>query len=118
MVSLVVVAQVLLVLEDLVAVLALEDVVVLVSLLVPFPGKKTSGADPDPGGSVRFWAFGILIQWIHMFWPLGSGSWRIRMFFGLPDPGSISTRYGSGSGAGSFYHQAKIVRKTFIPTIL
>jgi hypothetical protein len=54
-VSLVVVAQVFLVLEDLVAVLALEDVVVLVSLLVPLPGKRnTSGADPDPGGSVCF----------------------------------------------------------------
>ncbi len=53
MVSLVVMAQVLLVLEDLVAVFALEDVVVLVPLLVPLPGKrKTSRADPDPGGSV------------------------------------------------------------------
>jgi hypothetical protein len=36
-------------------------------------------------------------------------------------PGSISQRYGSGSGSrsgsGSFYHpQAEIVRKTFIPT--
>jgi hypothetical protein len=30
-------------------------------------------------------------------------------------PGSVSTRYGSGSG--SFYHQAKIVRKTFIPPV-
>ncbi len=29
---------------------------------------------------------------------------------------SISTRYGYGSG--SFYHQAKIVRKTLIPTVL
>ncbi len=31
-------------------------------------------------------------------------------------PGSISRRYGSGSV--SFYHQAKIVRKTLIPTVL
>jgi hypothetical protein len=30
--------------------------------------------------------------------------------------GSLSSRYGSGSG--SFYHQAKIVRKTLIPTVL
>jgi hypothetical protein len=30
--------------------------------------------------------------------------------------GSISQRYGFGSG--SFYHHAKIVRKTLIPTIL
>ncbi len=32
--------------------------------------------------------------------------------FGLPGSGSISQRY------GSFYHQAKIVRKTLIPTAL
>ncbi len=30
-------------------------------------------------------------------------------------PGSISQGYGSGSGSGSFYHQAKMVRKTLIP---
>jgi hypothetical protein len=49
--------------------------------------------------------------------------------FGLPDPdppdpcvfwpprsGSTSQRYESRSG--SFYHQAKIVRKTLIPTVL
>jgi hypothetical protein len=34
--------------------------------------------------------------------------------FGPPGSGSISTRYGSGS----FYNQAKIVRKTIIPTVL
>jgi hypothetical protein len=42
--------------------------------------------------------------------------------FGPPESGSISTRYGSGSGSesgsGSFYNQAKIVRKTLIPTVL
>ncbi len=36
--------------------------------------------------------------------------------------GSTSQKYGSGSGScsgsGSFYHHAKIVRKTLIPTIL
>ncbi len=41
--------------------------------------------------------------------------------FGPPGSGSISQRYGSGfgsgSGSGSFYHHAKIVRKTLIPTI-
>ncbi len=31
-------------------------------------------------------------------------------------PGSISQRYGSGSG--SFYQQAKIAKKTLIPTVL
>jgi hypothetical protein len=39
---------------------------------------------------------------------------RIHMFLGLPRIGYISQRYGSGS----FYHQAKIVRKTLIPTFL
>jgi hypothetical protein len=34
--------------------------------------------------------------------------------FGSPGSGSTSERYGSGS----FYHHAKIVRKTLIPTIL
>jgi hypothetical protein len=35
--------------------------------------------------------------------------------FGLPGSGSISQRYGSGSR--SFYHEAKIVRKTLISTV-
>ncbi len=34
--------------------------------------------------------------------------------FGPPGSGSISQRYGSGS----LYHQAKIVGKTLIPTVL
>jgi hypothetical protein len=34
--------------------------------------------------------------------------------FGPPGSGSSSQRYGSGSG--SFYHHAKIVRKTLIPS--
>jgi hypothetical protein len=40
--------------------------------------------------------------------------------FGHPGSASvsISQRYGSVSGSGSFYHHAKIVRKTLIPTIL
>jgi hypothetical protein len=40
--------------------------------------------------------------------------------FGPSGSGSISQRYGSGfgSGSGSFYHHAKIVRKTLIPTIM
>jgi hypothetical protein len=40
---------------------------------------------------------------------------RINMFVGPPGSGSISQRYGSGSG--SFYHQTKIVGKTLIPTV-
>jgi hypothetical protein len=38
---------------------------------------------------------------------------RIHMFF-WPGSGSASQR----SGSGSFYHQAKLVRKTLIPTVL
>jgi hypothetical protein len=42
---------------------------------------------------------------------------RIHMFLGHPDPkyGSVS---GSSSGSGSYYNQEKIVRKTFISTVL
>jgi hypothetical protein len=47
-------------------------------------------ADPDPDP--------------HVFGPLGSGS--------------ISQKYGLGSGSGSFHHSAKIVRKTLISTVL
>jgi hypothetical protein len=38
--------------------------------------------------------------------------------FGPPGFGSGSTSQRYGSGSGSFYHHAKIVRKTWIPTIL
>jgi hypothetical protein len=46
----------------------------------------------------------------HVFGPPGSGSTCKRFKSGS---GSCS-----GSGSGSFYHHAKIVRKTLIPTIL
>jgi hypothetical protein len=36
------------------------------------------------------------------------------MFFGHPDPDPIVR----GSGSGSFYHHARIVKKTLIPTVL
>jgi hypothetical protein len=38
--------------------------------------------------------------------------------FGRPESGSGSTSQRYGSGSGSFYHRAKIVRKPLIPTIL
>jgi hypothetical protein len=44
--------------------------------------------------------------------------YRIHLFLGLPGSGSLSQKYGSVSGSGSFYHHAKIVRKTLIPAIL
>ncbi len=50
------------------------------------PQVCTSVPDPDP----------------RVFWP--------------PWSGSTSQRYGSDSGSGSFYHHAKIIRKTLNPT--
>ncbi len=38
--------------------------------------------------------------------------------FGPPGSGSASQRYGSRSGSGFFYHQAKIVRITLTPIVL
>jgi hypothetical protein len=45
---------------------------------------------------------------------------RIRMFLGLldPDPLARSTDPDPAPGFGSFYHLAKIVRKTLILTVL
>jgi hypothetical protein len=66
---------------------------------------KGSVADPDPNPDPD-------PPDPRVFGPPGSGS------------GSTSQRYGSGSGScsgsgsGSFYHHAKIVRQTLIPTIL
>ena len=63
---------------------------------------KTSVADPDPDPDPPD---------PHVFGPPGSGS-----------NGHSGQRYGSGSGScpgsGSFFHHAKIVRKTLILTIL
>ncbi len=46
-----------------------------------------------------------------------SGS-TFHMFFGPPGSGSVSISQRYGSGSGSFYQHAKIVRKTLIPTAL
>ncbi len=48
--------------------------------------------------------------------PAGSVDDPDPYVFGPPGSESVSTR--SRSGSGSFYHQAKIVRKTLIPTVL
>jgi hypothetical protein len=48
--------------------------------------------------------------------PAGSVENLDPYVFGPPGSGTIST--GSRSGTGSFYHQAKIVRETSIPTVL
>ncbi len=69
--------------------------------MVRVPLDNSSVADPDPNTDPD-------PPDPHVFGPPGSGS------------GSISQRNGSGSGSGSvsFYHQAKKVRKTLIPTAL
>jgi hypothetical protein len=41
---------------------------------------------------------------------------RIRQFLGLLDPDPLVR--GTDPGSGSFYHQAKIVNKTLILTVL
>ncbi len=66
--------------------------IVSVTTLCPVPVIITSVPDPNPDPDP------------HVFGPPGFGS------------GSISQRYGAGSG--SVYHQAKIIRKTLIPTAL
>jgi hypothetical protein len=43
---------------------------------------------------------------------------RIHMFLGLPDPDPSVRGMDPDPGSGSFYHQAKKVRKTLIPTAL
>ncbi len=47
---------------------------------------------------------------------LTGSQYRYSMFLGLPDPDPLVKRYGFGSE--SFYPQAKLVRKTMIPTVL
>ncbi len=51
--------------------------------------------------------------WLSVLLILGYQCW-VYGFFGPPGPGSgsISQKYGSGSFWSSFYHKAKIVRKT------
>jgi hypothetical protein len=61
---------------------------------------ESSVADPDPNPDPP------------VFRPPGSGYGSTNQRYG---PGSGSC---SGSGSRSFYHHAKTVRKTFIPTIL
>ncbi len=77
------------------------------SILIAVPQRRTPpwwwAKESNPGP--RYYAAVLRIRIRRMFMgPLGSGS------------GSISTRFGSGSGF--FYHQAKIVRKTLISTVL
>jgi hypothetical protein len=48
----------------------------------------------------------------------GSGSRRPKNMWIRIRIRNTGRRYGSGSGSGSFYHQAKIVRITVIPTVL
>jgi hypothetical protein len=66
---------------------------------------------------------GANINFLDLFLPSTSVGDPDPYVFGPPGSGPISHKYGSGSisqryGSGSFYHQAKIVIKTLIPTAL
>ena len=54
---------------------------------------------------------------LHEFRAAFQAVFRIHMFLSLRDPDPL-VRGTYGSGSGSFYHHAKIVRKPWIPTIL
>jgi hypothetical protein len=64
------------------------DILIFFTCSVADPDQNPDSDVPDP----------------HVFGPSGSGS--------------ISQRYGSGSGFGSFFHLAKIVIKILIPNAL
>ncbi len=68
-----------------------------IQFTIPINLSKLNASVPDPDPPDP-----------RVFWPPGPGS------------GSTCQRYGSGSGSGSgsFYHNAKIIRKTWNPTIL
>ncbi len=67
-----------------------------------------------------FWIQVSALHWLDSVYRITSVADPDPYVFGSPGSGSISTWYGSvsGFGSGSFYHQAKIVRKTLIPTVL
>jgi hypothetical protein len=61
-----------------------------------------------------------LVRYTYFWQFLGSRAGSVGSIpyvFGPPGSGSISQRYGYGSGC-LYYHQAKIVRKKLIPTVL
>ncbi len=62
------------------------------------------------------WGKTILNRHFGVFFLLCCGQCcgSVLVSFGPPGSGSVSTKYGSGS----FYHQAEIIRKILIPTVL
>jgi hypothetical protein len=69
--------------------------------------KKRGEQEPEVGApQVPYTLHQASVAAGYGFGPPGSGS------------GSVSPRYVSGSLSGFFYHQAKIVRKTLIHTVL
>ena len=61
-----------------------------------------------------FWALALVLAAGGTASSVGDPDSQDPHVFGPPGSGSICQRYGSGSGSGSFYQQAKIVRKTLI----
>jgi hypothetical protein len=101
---------------------------------IPDPGVKKA---PDPGsGSLTLWIWILSrssdcgdVPYVYLRTDNSVRKYysrkavlRIRnriltYVFGPPGSGSVSQRYGSRSGSGPFYHQAKLVRKTLIPIV-
>jgi len=50
--------------------------------------------------------------------PCSSNEVVKSIHYSVPDPDPTDPRVFGPPGSGSFYHQAKIVRKTLIPTVL
>ncbi len=84
------------------------------------PRKREWGVEPHTDLPVQRCRYGILFCSV----PDPNPDPPDPRVFGPPGSGSISQRYGfrsgscSGSGSGSFYHSANIVRKTLISTVL
>ncbi len=82
-------------------------------LLIPF-------LDPDPEQAFLYVlkCKKFIVEIFKCWWWKAVLRVRSRSGSVCSEAGSISTRYGSGSGSWSFYNQAKIVRKPLIPSVL
>jgi hypothetical protein len=99
-----------------------DEEVVLVELLqgdgfLPEPGPEVGGLRVRATLHLHLRLCQLALQYTSQCSSSGSEYFGFT-FFRPPGSGSISQRYGSGSGYRSFYQKQKIVRKTWIPTNL